>query len=158
MSAAGWVGCGAVWLAAWALVEWIVWRGPRRGWAGKAAAVAVPAIFGATLLGGALFNMCEGPALLRRLGLPRLSGARTPLQACLGLAVEAGLSCLIGALLLSAAQLASPSAAAVLAAVTVGVGTAGIAYVVVEALVVLLTSDFDAAAPAAPADEPPQQL
>ena len=50
MSALRWIGCGAVWLAAWALVELIVWRGPRRGWAGRAAAVAVPLIFGATLL------------------------------------------------------------------------------------------------------------
>ncbi len=50
MSAAGWMGCVAVWLAAWALVELIVRRAPRRGWGGRAAAVAVPLIFGATLL------------------------------------------------------------------------------------------------------------
>ena len=124
--------------------------------AGKFTA-STPHLFGATVVGGMLFNMCEGPALLRRLGLPRVSGARTPLQACLGLAVEAGLSCLLGTLLLSAAQLASPSVAAGLAAVTLGVGTVGLAYAVVEAFVVLLTSDFVAAAPAAPAAEPPHQ-
>ena len=45
-----WLGCGAVWLLAWALVEFIVWKAPRRGWAGRVAAVAVPLIFGATLL------------------------------------------------------------------------------------------------------------
>ena len=50
MSSAGWLGCTAVWLAAWALVEVIVRRGPRRGWAGRAAAVAVPVLFGATVL------------------------------------------------------------------------------------------------------------
>lgn len=50
MSAAGWTGCVAVWLAAWALVELIVRRAPRRGWGGRIAAVAVPLIFGATLL------------------------------------------------------------------------------------------------------------
>ena len=45
-----WFGCGAVWLLAWAMVELIVWKAPRRGWAGRVAAVAVPLIFGATLL------------------------------------------------------------------------------------------------------------
>jgi NitT/TauT family transport system permease protein len=50
VSAAQWLGCAAVWLAAWGAVEIIVRRGPRRGWAGRAAAVAVPVIFGATLL------------------------------------------------------------------------------------------------------------
>ena len=50
MSAAGWAGCVALWLAAWASVELIVWRAPRRGWAGRAAAVAVPALFGAAML------------------------------------------------------------------------------------------------------------
>ena len=50
MSALQWLGCGGVWLAAWALVEIIVRHGPRRGWAGRAAAIAVPVIFGATLL------------------------------------------------------------------------------------------------------------
>ena len=45
-----WLGCGALWLAAWALVELIVWRAPRRGWPGRAAALAVPLIFGATML------------------------------------------------------------------------------------------------------------
>ena len=39
-----------VWLLAWGLVEWIVARGPRRGWAGRAAALAVPLLFGLTLL------------------------------------------------------------------------------------------------------------
>jgi NitT/TauT family transport system permease protein len=50
VSAAGWAGCVALWLAAWASVELIVWRAPRRGWAGRAAAVAVPALFGAAML------------------------------------------------------------------------------------------------------------
>ena len=45
-----WLGCGALWLAAWALVEIIVWRAPRRGWTGRVAALAVPLIFGATML------------------------------------------------------------------------------------------------------------
>lgn len=63
MSAAGWVGCGAVWLAAWALVEWIVRRGPRGGWTGMAADIAVPAIFGATLL-------FSWEAIVRGLGVP----------------------------------------------------------------------------------------
>ena len=45
-----WLGCGALWLAAWALVELIVWRAPRRGWPGRVAAMAVPLIFGAILL------------------------------------------------------------------------------------------------------------
>ena len=63
MSAPQWSGCAALWLAAWALVEWIVWRGPRRGWAGRAAAVAVPVIFGATLLFG-------WEAIVRGLGVP----------------------------------------------------------------------------------------
>ena len=50
MSGAAWLGCAAVWLAAWILVEVIVRRGPRRGLAGRLSAVAVPVIFGATLL------------------------------------------------------------------------------------------------------------
>ncbi len=45
-----WLGCAAVWLLAWAMVEWIVRKAPRRGWAGRIAAAAVPLIFGATLL------------------------------------------------------------------------------------------------------------
>ena len=45
-----WLGCGAVWLLAWVLVELIVRKAPRRGWAGRVAAAAVPLIFGATLL------------------------------------------------------------------------------------------------------------
>ena len=63
MSAVAWLGCGAVWLAAWALVELIVRRGPRRGSAGRLAAVAVPLIFGATLL-------FWWEALVRGLGVP----------------------------------------------------------------------------------------
>ncbi|WP_237481617.1 ABC transporter permease [Lichenibacterium dinghuense] len=63
MSAAGWLGCAAVWLAAWALVELIVWRAPRRGVAGRAAAVAVPLIFGATVL-------LLWEAIVRGLGVP----------------------------------------------------------------------------------------
>lgn len=50
MSGAAWLGCAAVWLAAWALVEVIVRRDPGRGFAGRLCAVAVPVIFGATLL------------------------------------------------------------------------------------------------------------
>ena len=50
MSGVAWLGCTAVWLAAWALVEAIVRRAPRRGFGGRAAAVAVPLIFGATVL------------------------------------------------------------------------------------------------------------
>ena len=50
MTALQWSGCAAVWLAAWVLVELIVWRAPRRGWAGRAAALAVAVVFGATLL------------------------------------------------------------------------------------------------------------
>ncbi len=45
-----WFGCGAVWLLAWVMVEWIVRKAPRRGWAGRIGAAAVPLIFGATLL------------------------------------------------------------------------------------------------------------
>ncbi len=45
-----WLGCTAVWLLAWTIVEWIVRKAPRRGWAGRIAAAAVPLIFGATLL------------------------------------------------------------------------------------------------------------
>ncbi len=63
MSGLQWIGCGLVWLAAWALVELIVWRGPRRGWAGRAAALAVPVIFGATLL-------FWWEAIVRGLGVP----------------------------------------------------------------------------------------
>ncbi len=63
MSAPQWVGCVAVWLAAWALVEIIVRRGPRCGWAGRAAALAVPVIFGATLL-------FWWEAIVRGLGVP----------------------------------------------------------------------------------------
>ncbi|MGI3900244.1 MAG: ABC transporter permease [Janthinobacterium lividum] len=63
MSAPQWIACVAVWLAAWALVEIIVRRGPRRGWAGRAAALAVPVIFGATLL-------FWWEAIVRGLGVP----------------------------------------------------------------------------------------
>jgi NitT/TauT family transport system permease protein len=63
MTAPQWCGCAALWLGAWALVEVIVRRGPRRGWAGRAAAVAVPAIFGATLL-------FWWEAIVRGLGVP----------------------------------------------------------------------------------------
>jgi len=45
-----WLGCGAVWIAAWILVELIVWRAPPHGWFGRVAAIAVPVIFGATVL------------------------------------------------------------------------------------------------------------
>jgi NitT/TauT family transport system permease protein len=45
-----WLGCGAVWIAAWVLVETIVRRAPRHGWFGRVAAIAVPVIFGATVL------------------------------------------------------------------------------------------------------------
>ena len=45
-----WLGCGAVWLLGWSLVELILRKAPRRGWAGRIAAAAVPLIFGATLL------------------------------------------------------------------------------------------------------------
>ena len=45
-----WILCVAIWLGAWGLVEWIVARGPRRGWAGQAAALAVPMLFGLTIL------------------------------------------------------------------------------------------------------------
>ncbi len=45
-----WLGCGAVWMVAWVLVEAIVWRAPRHGRFGRVAAIAVPVIFGATVL------------------------------------------------------------------------------------------------------------
>ena len=45
-----WGGCLAVWLAAWGAVEWIVARGPRVGWAGRASSAAVPILFGLTIL------------------------------------------------------------------------------------------------------------
>ena len=45
-----WLGCVALWLAAWGLVELIVLKVPPRGWRGRIAAVAVPMIFGATVL------------------------------------------------------------------------------------------------------------
>ena len=45
-----WLGCVAVWLLAWASVEWILVRSPKRGWAGGLAAGAVPLVFGATTL------------------------------------------------------------------------------------------------------------
>ena len=63
MSAGQWLGCAALWLAAWTLVEGLVWRAPRRGWAGRAAAIAVPVIFGATLL-------FWWEAIVRGLGVP----------------------------------------------------------------------------------------
>ena len=63
MSAGRWLGCAALWLGAWALVELVVRRGPRHGWTGRAAAVAVPAIFGATLL-------FWWEAIVRGLGVP----------------------------------------------------------------------------------------
>ena len=63
MTALQWSGCAAVWLAAWGLVELIVWRAPRRGWAGRAAALAVPVVFGATLL-------FWWEAIVRGLGVP----------------------------------------------------------------------------------------
>jgi NitT/TauT family transport system permease protein len=45
-----WLGCVAVWLLAWALVESLIARGPRRGWPGRMASLLVPLVFGATLL------------------------------------------------------------------------------------------------------------
>ncbi len=50
VGASYWLGCVAVWLAAWVLVELIVRKGPRRGWAARACAIAVPLVFGATVL------------------------------------------------------------------------------------------------------------
>ena len=50
VGASYWLGCVAVWLAAWFLVELIVLKGPERGWAGRLCAIAVPLIFGATVL------------------------------------------------------------------------------------------------------------
>ena len=58
-----WIGCVAVWLLAWVLVEVIVRWAPRRGWAGRVAAAAVPLIFGATLLFG-------WEVIVRGLGVP----------------------------------------------------------------------------------------
>ena len=49
-SAPYWLGCVAVWLVAWAIVELIVRRGPRGGWGARAGAVAVPLIFGLAVL------------------------------------------------------------------------------------------------------------
>ena len=45
-----WLACVAVWLMAWVVVEFIVVKGPRGGWGGRACAIAVPLIFGATVL------------------------------------------------------------------------------------------------------------
>jgi NitT/TauT family transport system permease protein len=45
-----WLGCVAIWLLAWAIVETIVRRMPSRGSLARAGALAVPLLFGATLL------------------------------------------------------------------------------------------------------------
>ena len=45
-----WLGCGAVWLLAWAAVEVIVRRMPTRGSLSRICTIAIPLIFGATLL------------------------------------------------------------------------------------------------------------
>ncbi|HEX4766425.1 MAG TPA: ABC transporter permease [Lichenihabitans sp.] len=45
-----WLGCVAVWLVAWAIVEIIVRKGPHGGWRARACALAVPVIFGLTVL------------------------------------------------------------------------------------------------------------
>ncbi len=45
-----WAGCVAVWLAAWLVVEALVRLAPESGRWGRAARVAVPLIFGATVL------------------------------------------------------------------------------------------------------------
>jgi NitT/TauT family transport system permease protein len=48
--AAFWLTCVAVWLAAWVAVEILVIKGPQQGWPGRLSVVAIPVIFGATLL------------------------------------------------------------------------------------------------------------
>jgi NitT/TauT family transport system permease protein len=45
-----WPLCIAVWLLAWICVELIVHKGPRAGWGARVSAVAIPVIFGATVL------------------------------------------------------------------------------------------------------------
>ncbi len=45
-----WMGCVLVWLLAWAAVELLVAKAPRSGVAGRACALAIPLVFGATLL------------------------------------------------------------------------------------------------------------
>ena len=45
-----WLACGAVWLAAWCLVEVLVAKAPKQGLAGRIAAIAIPVLFGAALL------------------------------------------------------------------------------------------------------------
>jgi NitT/TauT family transport system permease protein len=45
-----WVGCIAVWLVAWGLVEFIVARMPERGAAARALGLVIPLLFGLTLL------------------------------------------------------------------------------------------------------------
>ena len=105
--AAYWAGCGAAWLLAWALVEWLVARGPRRGWPGRAAAVAVPLIFGATVLflWEATVRGLDVPALIlpppsavlrRLLGSPATFGADL-LQTGRGLLAGYTLGCSAGA-------------------------------------------------------------
>ena len=102
-----WAGCGAAWLLAWALVEWLVARGPRRGWPGRAAAVAVPLIFGATVLflWEAAVRGLDVPALIlpppsavlrRLLGSPATFGADL-LQTGRGLLAGYALGCGAGA-------------------------------------------------------------
>ena len=58
-----WLGCLLVWLAAWGVVELIVARMPARGPLARAGSVAVPLIFGATIL--FVWEM-----LVRGLGVP----------------------------------------------------------------------------------------
>jgi NitT/TauT family transport system permease protein len=58
-----WLGCGLVWLAAWAVVELVVARMPERGALARAWGVVIPLLFGATLL--FLWEM-----LVRGLGVP----------------------------------------------------------------------------------------
>ncbi len=55
VSAAGpgplyWIGCALVWIAAWAVVEGLVRRGAREGLAGRLERLAIPLVFGATVL------------------------------------------------------------------------------------------------------------
>ncbi len=45
-----WFACILVWLVAWAVVEVLVAKGPRRGWPGHACSLAIPLLFGATVL------------------------------------------------------------------------------------------------------------
>ena len=58
-----WLGCAAVWLLAWLLVEGLVRRGPSEGLAGRLRDLAVPLLFGATVL--FLWEM-----VVRGLGVP----------------------------------------------------------------------------------------